>query len=286
MTTTQQQARKKLQEPRDSTVMESVRSKAIALQKRDRRERVLLPIGVLLGVIILWEVMSRVQNVNPLFFSYPSKIIVALFDYAGGDLWTDLATSSTEFVLGMSIALLGIPLGLVIGRNRRLVYAFDPIIDALYSTPMVALTPLFIIWFGLGLQSKIALVAVIAFFPLIITMIEGVKTVDRVLVDAARTFGATRRQVYSDVIVPGTLPFIVSGLRLSIRAGVIGVVLGEFIGAFDGVGYRIRIFASVFRTADYLAGIVVLITLAVGLNLLLKAAERRVAPWRQMLIGL
>lgn len=267
----------------EGTVQSQVRATTEARQRRDRRERLLLPIGLVLLVLLAWEALGRIIGFDPLFFSYPSQIGAALWEYARDRLWADLSASALEFAIGMVIALVAIPIGLVIGRNRRLVYALNPVIDALYSTPIVALTPLFVIWFGLGITSKVAMVAVVAFFPLLITMIEGVSTVDRVLVDAVRTFGASRLQTYVDVIVPGTLPFIISGLRLSIRGGIIGVVLGEFLGATGGVGYRIRVFADAFRTPDYLAGVVVLVVFAVFLNLLLKFVERRVAPWRRAL---
>lgn len=269
---------------KNDEVRSLVRQSAIVRQRRDRLERALLPIGVVVIVLIVWELWGRIADFNPLFFSYPSRIFASLIDYSSGTLWTDIAASALEFLIGMVIAVIAIPLGLVIGRNRRLVYALNPIIDALYSTPIVALTPLFVIWFGLGISSKVAMVAIVAFFPLLITMIEGVSTVDRFLVDAVRTLGASRRQIYTDVIIPGTLPFIVSGLRLSIRGGIIGVVLGEFLGATGGVGYRIRVFAEAFRTPDYLGAVVVLVIFAACLNLLLKLVERRFAPWREALI--
>lgn len=269
---------------KNDEVRSLVRQAAEVRQRRDRIERALLPIGVVIVALVVWELWGRIANFNPLFFSYPSKIFSSLVDYSSATLWTDIAASALEFLIGMAIAVIAIPLGLIIGRNRRLVYALNPIIDALYSTPIVALTPLFVIWFGLGISSKVAMVAIVAFFPLLITMIEGVSTVDRFLVDAVRTLGASRRQIYTDVIIPGTLPFIVSGLRLSIRGGIIGVVLGEFLGATGGVGYRIRVFAEAFRTPDYLGAVVVLVIFAACLNLLLKLVERRFAPWREALI--
>jgi NitT/TauT family transport system permease protein len=256
----------------ESTVQSQVRATTDARQRRDRRQRLLLPIGLVVLVLLAWEILGRIIGFDPLFFSYPSQIGAALGEYAQAKLWSDLGASALEFAIGMVIALVAIPIGLVIGRSRKLVYALNPVIDALYSTPIVALTPLFVIWFGLGITSKVAMVAVVAFFPLLITMIEGV-----------RTFGASRLQTYVDVIVPGTLPFIISGIRLSIRGGIIGVVLGEFLGATGGVGYRIRVFADAFRTPDYLAGVAVLVVFAVFLNLLLKFVERRVAPWRRAL---
>lgn len=267
----------------EELVRNKVRSTALRRQRQDRLERWLLPTLLVVLLFGVWELAGLIYHPNPLFFSYPSKIAVALVAYASNGLWSDLAVSATEWAIGMAIALTAIPLGMVIGRSRRLIYALDPLINALYATPILALVPMFVIWFGLGIESKVAIVAVIAFFPLIITIIEGARTVDKVLVDAVRSFGATSRDVYLDVITPGILPFIVSGMRLAIRSGIIGVVIGEFLGAIGGIGYSIRVFASVFQTASYLAGVLILVGISVILNVLLKMAERRLTPWREAL---
>lgn len=169
---------------------------------------------------------------------------------------------------------------MIIGSVKRLSLALDPLINAVYSTPTLALTPLFVIWFGLGLASKVAIVTLMVFFPLVINTAAGVRTVDRQLVNAARLFGAGKLELYRDVIFPGTLPFIVSGMRLAIGRAIIGVVIGEFIASVEGVGYRIRAAAATFRTAEYLAGVMVLVVFSIGLNVLLKAAESRLARWR------
>lgn len=245
-----------------------------------RYERLFLPTVTIVAILALWELYGQVTEINPLFFSYPSRIFTALVEWVRGPFFGDLATSATEFGIGMLIGLLGIPLGLVIGSVRRLEMAFDPIINGLYSTPMLALTPLFVIWFGLGIASKVAVVALMALFPLLINTAEGVTTVDRNLVRAAQSFGANRLQTYVDVIFPSTVPFIVSGMRLAIGRAIVGVVIGEFIAAVDGVGYRIRATAGVFNTPAYLAGVAVLIVASVLLNLLLKRLEKRLAPWR------
>lgn len=245
-----------------------------------RHERWILPSATIAAILVAWEVYGRLSDINPLFFSYPSRIWVALVLWVRGPFLTDLATSGTEFGVGMLIGLLGIPVGLVVGSVRRLRAALDPIIDGLYSTPMLALTPLFVIWFGLGIVSKVAVVALMAFFPLVINTAEGVSTVERSLLRAARSFGANRTQTYVDVIFPATLPFIVSGMRLAIGRAIVGVVIGEFIAAVDGIGYRIRATAGVFNTPAYLAGVGVLIVASVLLNLALKRLEKRLAPWR------
>lgn len=243
-------------------------------------QHVVLP--SLLAVVLLaaWEAYGRLGFIDPLFFSYPSEIARALLGLARGPLATDLKVSGIEFAVGLALASLGIPAGVLIGSIERLRLTLDPLINGLYATPVLALTPLFVLWFGIGIASKIAIVALMAFFPLIINSIEGVATVDPRLLRAARSFGARRRHLYVDVILPSVVPFVVTGLRLAIGRAIMGVVIGEFIAAVDGIGYRIQQAAGVFDTSRYLAGVAVLIVAAIALNLLLKAAERRLATWR------
>lgn len=246
-----------------------------------RHEATLLPFIAVALILLAWEAYGRIVGFNPLFFARPTEIWQGFTELADGPLWEDLRVSSQEFVVGLGIALTAIPLGMLIGSMRRLRMALDPIVNALYATPTLALTPLFVIWFGLGMSSKVAIVAIMAFFPLVINTIEGVKTVDRVLLRAARSFGAKRRHTYTDVVLPSIFPFVISGLRLAIGRAIIGVVIGEFIGATAGIGYRIRSTAAVFQTRQYLASVAVLVIAAVVLNLLLKVAEARLAPWQR-----
>lgn len=245
-----------------------------------KRERVLLPLGALVVIVGLWETVGQLGWINPLYFSYPSEIIPAFGEWAGNGMAKDLAASGQAFAIGLAIALIGVPIGVLIGSIRKLDLALDPIINALYATPMVALTPLFVIIFGLGLPATAAVVALMAVFPLLILTIEGIKTVDKSLLRATRSFGANQREIYRDVMLPSIVPFIVSGLRLAIGRGIIGVVIGEFIGAVAGIGYRIRADAGVFETPRYLAGILVLVAVSVALNVGLRRLERVLSPWR------
>lgn len=245
-----------------------------------RHERGLLPAATAVALLAAWELYGRLGSINPLFFSYPSHIAQALVDYARGPLPTDLAVSSLEFAVGFALASVAVPLGLVIGTVRRLRLALDPLINGLYATPLLALTPLLVLWFGIGVVSKIAIVALMAFFPLVISTIEGVVTVDTSLLRAARSFGANRWQLHRDVIFPSVLPFVVSGTRLAIGRAIMGVVIGEFIAATAGIGYRIAEAAGVFDTSRLLAAVAILVLAAVLLNLLLKTAETRLARWR------
>jgi len=247
-----------------------------------RYEKLTLPITAVVIILVVWETAGAFALWNPLFFSSPSQIFQGLIELAQGPLWSDLAVSGTEFLIGMAIALvLGVPLGILLGSNRRLRIAFDPIVNALYSTPILVLTPLLVIWFGLGIGSKIANVAILAIFPVLINMIEGVQTTDATLIRAARSFGARGLRVYGDVTFPSILPFFVTGLRLAIGKGMIAVVVGEYIAATVGIGYRIRSDAEVFNTPRYLAGVVVMVIISVIIMAIVKVFERRMAPWRE-----
>jgi len=245
-----------------------------------RSEGVLLPtIGVLV-VLVCWELYGRSGRIDPIQFSYPSEIWTAMRGLmSSGRLWTDLRVSSEEFALGFLVALVGVPLGLLFGVVRRLGLAVDPIVTALYSTPIVALTPLVVIWFGLGMSSKVAVIALIAVFPMMINTIEGVRTVDPDLVRAARSFGASPLQVVGTVVLPASLPFVIAGVRLAIGRAMIGLVVGEFLASTAGLGFSIRFYAENFRTAEYLGLTLLLMAVAVVLTSLLRFIERRIAPW-------
>lgn len=245
-----------------------------------RHEQVLLPVATFVLLIVGWQLLRYVLDISPVFISYPVDIARALGDWSQSTLWSDLAVSGREFFYGLGLALIGVPLGMVVGSSRVLRIAIDPLANALNSTPMLALTPLVVIWFGIGITSKVFVVFIMAVLPLFINTVEGVNTVDRELLRAVRSFGAKTIQSYRDVVLPGIAPFLVSGLRLAIGHAVIGVVIGEFIASTEGVGYRINASAQVFRTDMYLAGVVLIVAIAVIFNFLLKYVEKRLSPWR------
>jgi NitT/TauT family transport system permease protein len=245
-----------------------------------RHDAWLYPLLLLIVIVSVWQLYGLTGNINRLFFSYPSQIWSGFLTLARGPLLDDLAVSGKELLFGFALSLIGIPLGLVIGSNRTLRIIANPIIDAVYTTPMVALTPLFVVWFGLGITSKVAVVFLMAVTPLLIDTIVGVSTVDPSLIRAARSFGAGRLALYRDVILPASTPFVVAGVRLAIGRAIVGVVLGEFIASVAGIGFRIEAAASVFRTGEYLAGVVVLMVVSIVLNSLIGALERYLAPWR------
>ena len=245
------------------------------------RRRLLLSSLTGLIILVVWESMGRLGGIDAFMFSWPSEILGSLLKMAdSGLLWKDLRISGIELVLGLALATLGIPVGLLLGHFRWLEDSLDPYISAAYATPTVALPPLFGLWVGRGMLSKVMIIFLMAFFPICINTMAGVKTTEASLLKAARAFGCKGVQLFTEVILPSTLPFVVTGLRLAIGRGLIAVVIGEFLGATAGLGFRIRSMAELFRTPEYLAGVTVIIVLAILLTEMLRMAERRFAPWR------
>jgi taurine transport system permease protein len=253
------------------------------LKKNEKRW---LPVVTVIGIFTVWEIAGNMNLWDPLFFSHPSVIWDGFLSLTTGPLLSDLRVTGLEFLLGMMIALgIGVPLGILLGTSKRLYWAFDPVVTALYSTPILVLTPLMVIWFGLGIGSKIANVAILAVFPVLINMMEGVRNTDSSLMRAARSFGANGWAIQKDVIFPSVVPFFVTGLRLAIGKGMIAVVVGEYIAATEGIGYRIRADAEVFNTPRYLAGVLIMVVVSVVIMALIKVLERKLAPWRTPVLG-
>lgn len=256
---------------------------AIGLPSRSARtEDFLLGLGTVCILLILWECSARFHWVNPLFTSSPSAIAEALYSMAAdGSLWVNIRISGTELLVGYGMAILiGVPVGILMGWYRRLNAAFDPLISALYATPRIALLPLIMIWFGIGLGSKFAVIFLSSVFPILINTIAGVRTVDRDYVKVARAYGASDWQKFKTVILPSSVPFLLTGLRLGVGHALIGVVVGELYAAQAGVGFMIAMAGQTFQTAQVMAGIIIIAASGVGLTSLLRLIERRFDRWR------
>src|SRR3954470_22826759 len=206
-----------------------------------RHERVVLGASGVIGFILAWELGSRLGIVDTFFFSQPSAIVAAgIREVQVARFWTDVRVSAFEFFTGyVSAVLLGIPIGLAFGWYRRLSYMADPWLNLLNSLPRVALLPLIALWIGIGVESKIAVVFLGAFFSIIIPTVQGVRTVDRRYLDVATSFGASQRRLFTSVVMPATVPFIVTGLRLGVGRALIGVVVGELYAETEGIGVMI-----------------------------------------------
>lgn len=229
-----------------------------------------------------WEVAGRMRLVDPLFISAPSRIVAAGAElFAAGDIWNDLRVSGIEFLAGFVLSVLvGIPLGLVMGWYRRVAYLLDPFVNALYATPRVALLPLVVIWLGIGIWSKIAIVFLGAVFPVLLSTYSGVRTTDARLLRAARSFGADDLQIFRTLILPGSVPFIVTGLRLGIGRALIGVVVGELYAATAGIGFLISVAGNSFQTDKVFVGVLLIAVAGIASMELLTRLERRFDRWR------
>jgi ABC-type nitrate/sulfonate/bicarbonate transport system permease component len=231
--------------------------------------------------LAVWEMYGR--SLNPIFLSYPAAIVTAAIELiTTGELAAALLKSLQGLVIGFSLALVtGIGLGVLMGRYRTLYYALDPFIVALYATPGVALIPLIMLWFGLGLAAKVVIITEACFFPIVINTLAGVRNVSRANVDVARAYGASDRQVLRMVLLPSALPFIMAGVRLAVGRGVIGMVVAEFFTALSGLGSLIIIFSNAFATAKLFVPVITLSLLGVSLTALAQLLERRLAPWKE-----
>lgn len=244
-----------------------------------------LAIGARLGVgivfIAFWQLASG-PLVSETFLSKPTVILARLAkDSYSLDIPNHLRVTLTEIALGYVIGgALGLLLGYLLGRSRSLTYIFEPYIMAFYSIPKIALAPLFIIWLGIGLWSKVAMVLLMAFFLIFFNTFSGIKAVNEELVQLAQVMGATRRQVARRVILPAAGPFIIVGFKTAVPYSVIGAIMGEFTASSKGIGYYILYSAGTFDAAGVFAGIAALLVVVFIVNYLLARLEARLLRWR------
>lgn len=233
-------------------------------------------------VLAAWEAAVRIFEPSTVIIVAPSALPPAFWALAEtGELWTHFRVSMKQFLLGYVLAsALAIPLGLWMGASRRAHDYGDPWLTALYATPNVALAPLFIIWLGFGDTSHIAIIALVAFFPVIINTIDGVHAVERDLREVGIAFRANKREVFALVDLPGAMPYIFTGLRLAMARALVGIVVADLFGAQAGLGYLILTSAQLFATADVFVGVLILAALGVGLTWMLRALQKKLTPWQ------
>ncbi len=240
--------------------------------------------GLLSLVIVglVWEIAGR-SGRWPLILAPISDIWAKFLQLtATGELTRHVLVSLNEFFVGFAIAaVLGILLGIAIASSDAIKDFIDPWVSAVYATPTVALAPLFIFMFGIDAPSKMAVVFLLAIFPVVINTATGIRSTDQVYIEAARSFSASRGQIFTKVLIPSALPFIVAGLRLGIGRGLVGVVVGEFIGARAGLGYLIFRSSQAFQIDAMWVGVFLLAGTGVLAVIVLQKVERRMAPWRQ-----
>jgi ABC-type nitrate/sulfonate/bicarbonate transport system permease component len=234
------------------------------------------------GVAVLWEVVARFVVANALFLVPLSDIWAETVRLAqSGRLAAYSWVSLQEFLAGFALAVIvGVSIGLAMAVSRPVHDVFDPWISGFQSTPLIALGPLFVLWFGLGINSKIAVVFVVAIFPIIINTHAGIRSTPAHLIEAARSFGARRAQVYREVMLPAALPVMAAGLRLGVARGLLGVVVGEIFSSNAGLGFLIVNSSQTYNTAGLFTGVLMFAIAGVVSTRLLLALENRLAPWR------
>src|SRR5438552_611127 len=252
-----------------------------------RNEHALIGTGSMLIFLAFWETAVALAWVNPLFTSSPSRILRAGYEmFADGSIYPHLAVSGYEFLVGYGMAIvIGVPLGILMGWYGRINAVLDPFVSALYATPRIALLPLLMIWFGIGLMSKIAIVFLGAIFPILVNTITGVRTLHADFVKVARSFGASDRQIFLTVALPSSVPLLLTGLRLGLGHALVGIVVGEMYGATHGLGFLIATSGARFQTDKLMVGIILIAAAGVALTELLRLIERRFERWRPSVGG-
>ena len=241
----------------------------------------------------LWELFARSGAVNPLFFPKASSMFEALWNgltttappgaVVSGSIRDHLLYTLTNLGIGLLIAcVIGIPAGLLMGGNKFAEKILSPYVWALTSLPRIALVPLFILFLGFGVEMQITIIVLSAVFPIIINSWAGVKTTDKSLLAAAKVFGASRRELYIKVVLPYTLPFIISGIQQGIGRGLVGVIIAEIFGGSNGLGYLVNRSADTFNSALMYAVLMVLVVVSLTLIQLTRWLEAYIAPWRHI----
>jgi NitT/TauT family transport system permease protein len=258
---------------------------ALAAAPKHPVPRWVITLGSVAFFLLAWEFFGR--GVNPVFGSYPSAIALAFVDLArSGKLWVALLESLQAFAAGYGLAVLvGVPLGLVLGRFWIIEAALGIYVTAGYATPLVALVPLLMLWLGLGIKVKIAVVFLMSVFPIVINTWLGVRAVPKSLIEVGKSFVASDAVILRRIILPATLPYIMAGIRLAVGRAVVAMVVAEFFTSLSGLGAIIQISANNFDTATMFVPLVVLMVMAIGLNSLIGWVERKVAPWQAEIAG-
>jgi NitT/TauT family transport system permease protein len=236
---------------------------------------------IVAGLLALWELGSG-TFLPRLWVSSPSAIVFQLYRwFANGSIWTHLTATISSAALGYLLgAIAGVATGLLLGLSARAEAIFSPFIVALYSLPKIALAPFFVIFLGIGIESKIALVAVTAYFLLLYNTLDGIHDLDRGWAITYRLMGANRVEIVRYVMLPGIMPWVFSGLRIAVRYAFTAAVFGELIAGNKGIGYLIEDSAGNFSSSGIFAGVLALVVCSVGATQILAGVERVVLHWK------
>ncbi len=233
------------------------------------------------GFVTLWHVASG-RWIDTLLISSPEAVALRLWRWTlDGTLWDNLSITLLATALGFTVGCgIGFSSGLLFGRYQVVAEVFDPYITALYSIPKIALAPLFIIWFGIGIESKVAVSAAIVFFVIFLNTYTGVREVNPIYINTTRIMGGSEGSVLRHVIIPSAASWVIAGLKVSVPYALVGTVIGEFMSSNKGIGYLIATATGLFNTASVYAGIIVLAAVGALINAVLRRVESRVLRWR------
>ncbi len=239
----------------------------------------------LIGFVLftgIWETAANAGLFRRSLLSSPSLIWnAAVADFSSGAIWPHLSVSLSEFAIGFVVALaIGIPLGLVIGMFRRVDYFVSVLLFGIYATPKAAVAPLIILVAGIGMESKVILVFLLTFFSVVVSTMAGVHAVAERHTEIARSFGASRWLTFRSVVLPSTVPFVLTGIRIATGRALVGVVVAEELAASAGIGFYIEFFGTFLDTARVMLGVVLLGTFGIVLGELVRRIEKRFEVWR------
>jgi len=247
-----------------------------------RHKRLITQLGLLATLLGMWEMVAATGHIDPFFFPRPSEIASRVAEWVvDADLYEHFAITLFETLMGYGIGtFLGITTGVFLALSPRIAEVLDPFIKALNAVPRVVLAPLFVLWFGLGVWSKVALAVTLVFFVTFFNAYQGVKQVNPVIVNNARILGAGQRSLLRHVYLPAAESWILSSLRASVGFAIIGAIIGEYLGSSAGLGHVIAQAEGLFDATGVFAGIVVLAAFVLVLDRLLDLVEHRLIAWR------
>jgi NitT/TauT family transport system permease protein len=242
-------------------------------------ERIGYPLLGLLLLLAVWALACWLVSIPTVVLPSPDKVLRALM-MRGDLLFAESLITLKETLFGFVLALaVGLPLAVAVANSRPLNLMFYPLLIALQSVPKVALAPIVLVWFGTGMESKLAIVWLVAFFPIIVDTVAGLRSTPRELLELADSLKATRAQIFLKVQFPAALPFVITGAKVAITLAVIGAVIGEFIGSSEGLGFLLLSATSQLNTPLAFAALFALAALGILVYLLVEVAERLMAPW-------
>jgi len=258
------------------------RARSAAVEFYLAYERIVIGGTTLLVFLLAWEAFARSGLVDPLFISSPTRVAQAGWELVhDSDFWRDLTVSGNEFLLGYGAAVaVGISLGLAIGLSQRLQYMLSPFVDTLNAVPRVTLLPLIIVWLGIGIWSKVAVVFLGAVIPILINTQSGVKASEARFIRVARSFSASKLKIFSSIVLPGTVPFVFTGLKYGAGRALLGVVVGELYASTTGIGHMIAQAGNTFQTDIVFFGVLIFMATGLIVVALLDRLEERFEKWR------